>query len=132
MILKLDFGKNSYDIEIDKGLLSSIHKDIEQRNHILIVTDSGVPKQYVDSLVANIEDKNVIYTIEQGEQSKNIDNLKNILQFMLTNDFKRNDCVVAIGGGVVGDLSAFSASIYMRGIDFYNVPIAPQIQRLID
>lgn len=122
MILKLDLGKNSYDIEIDKGLLSSIHKDIEKRNHILIVTDSGVPKQYVDSLVANIEDKTVIYTIEQGEQSKNIDNLKNILQFMLTNDFKRNDCVVAIGGGVVGDLSAFSASIYMRGIDFYNVP----------
>ena len=122
MILKLDLGKNSYDIEIDKGLLSSIYKDIEKRNHILIVTDSGVPKQYVDSLVANIEDKTVIYTIEQGEQSKNIDNLKNILQFMLTNDFKRNDCVVAIGGGVVGDLSAFSASIYMRGIDFYNVP----------
>lgn len=122
MILNLDLGKNSYDIEIDKGLLSSIYEDIEKRNHILIVTDSGVPKQYVDSLVANIEDKTVIYTIEQGEQSKNIDNLKNILQFMLTNDFKRNDCIVAIGGGVVGDLSAFSASIYMRGIDFYNVP----------
>lgn len=122
MIINLNLGKNSYEIEIDNGLLSSIYKDIENRNHILIVTDSGVPTKYLDILIGNIREKCVIYTIEQGEQSKNIGNLKNILNFMLTNEFKRNDCVIALGGGVVGDLSAFAASIYMRGIDFYNIP----------
>lgn len=122
MIIKLSLKKNSYDIEISKCILKDIHKDFECRNHILVVTDSGVPTKYLDTLIENINDKCFVYTIEQGEQSKNIDNLKNILQFMLSNDFKRNDCVIALGGGVVGDLAAFSASIYMRGIDFYNIP----------
>lgn len=122
MIINLLLEKNSYDIEISKGILKDIHKDFECRNHVLVVTDSGVPTKYLDSLIQNMNDKCFIYTIEQGEQSKNIDNLKNILQFILTNNFKRNDCIVALGGGVVGDLAAFSASIYMRGIDFYNIP----------
>lgn len=122
MIINLNLDKNSYGIEIEKGILSTIYKDIENRNHILIVTDSGVPRKYIDTIISKIEKKCFIYTIEQGEQSKNIDYLQNILKFLLANDFKRNDCIVAVGGGVVGDLSAFTASIYMRGIDFYNVP----------
>ena len=122
MKLKMNLGKNSYDIEISRNIIKDIYKDFTNRNHILVVTDSGVPTKYLDSLIQNINDKCFIYTIEQGEQSKNIDNLKNILQFMLSNNFKRNDCVMALGGGVVGDLAAFSASIYMRGIEFYNIP----------
>lgn len=122
MILNLNLQNNSYDIVVDKNILSKIFDDFNNINHILVVTDSGVPKEYLESLIENKKEKTFVYTIEQGEQSKNFDNVKNILRFMISNDFKRNDIVVALGGGVVGDLSAFCASIYMRGISFYNIP----------
>ena len=63
-----------------------------------------------------------IVTIPQGESSKNFTTLQSLLSTMLQNGFSRTDAVVAVGGGVVGDLSGFAAAIYMRGIDFYNVP----------
>lgn len=122
MILNLNLQNNSYDIVVDKNILSKIFDDFNNINHILVVTDSGVPKEYLESLIENKKEKTFVYTIEQGEQSKNFDNVKNILRFMISNDFKRNDTVVALGGGVVGDISAFCASIYMRGISFYNIP----------
>ncbi|MBR4172945.1 MAG: 3-dehydroquinate synthase, partial [Clostridia bacterium] len=57
-----------------------------------------------------------------GEQSKNITEFSHILSVVLENEFSRTDCVIAVGGGVVGDISGFAASCYMRGIDFYNIP----------
>ena len=57
-----------------------------------------------------------------GEDSKSLAVFGQLLQTMLEHDFSRKDCVVAVGGGVVGDLSGFAASAYMRGIDFYNIP----------
>jgi 3-dehydroquinate synthase len=60
--------------------------------------------------------------VEQGEVSKSLDSFEKLLQTMLTNGFSRKDCVVAVGGGVVGDLAGFAASAYMRGVDFYNIP----------
>ena len=64
----------------------------------------------------------VICTVEQGEGSKSPENFSKLLQTMLEHNFSRRDCVVAVGGGVVGDLAGFAASAYMRGIDFYNIP----------
>mgnify|MGYP003309819543 CR=1 FL=1 len=57
-----------------------------------------------------------------GEGSKSLEVFSKLLETMLENGFSRKDCVVAVGGGVVGDLSGFAASAYMRGIDFYNIP----------
>jgi len=64
----------------------------------------------------------VVLTIPQGEASKQTDSWALLLKTMVENDFTRTDCVVAVGGGVVGDLSGFAASTFMRGIDFYNIP----------
>ena len=63
-----------------------------------------------------------VYTIKQGEASKNFSNYEKILDFMIDNSFLRTDCVIAVGGGVVGDLAGFVSSTYMRGITFYNIP----------
>ena len=63
-----------------------------------------------------------ICVIPQGEQSKCFDNYKMLLEKMVEYSFTRTDCVIAVGGGVVGDLSGFVASSYMRGVDFYNIP----------
>ncbi|UKI15225.1 MAG: 3-dehydroquinate synthase [Clostridiales bacterium] len=61
----------------------------------------------------------VVVTLKHGEESKNFDNFKHILSVMLENSFSRKDCVVAVGGGVVGDIGGFAASCYMRGVDFF-------------
>jgi 3-dehydroquinate synthase len=63
-----------------------------------------------------------VYKIKQGEASKNFQNFENILNYLIENKFIRTDCIVAVGGGVVGDLAGFCASVYMRGITFYNIP----------
>jgi 3-dehydroquinate synthase len=60
--------------------------------------------------------------IPQGEKNKNFETYKFLLEVLSENEFTRNDCIVAVGGGVVGDISGFTASTYMRGIDFYNIP----------
>ena len=60
--------------------------------------------------------------IKHGESSKNIKNFEKILKFLIDNNFTRTDCVIALGGGVVGDLAGFVSASYMRGIEFYNIP----------
>lgn len=95
------------------------HLDLDRR--VLIVTDDGVPEEYSRTVAAQCA-KPLIITNPQGENSKSFLQLQKLLSAMLHDSFSRGDCVVAVGGGVVGDLSGFAASCYMRGIDFYNIP----------
>ena len=78
-------------------------------------------EEYAKAVAAQCKSP-VIYTVAEGEGSKSIDTFSKLLEVMLENGFSRKDCVVAVGGGVVGDLSGFAASAYMRGLDFYNIP----------
>lgn len=121
MIIPVNLGELSYDIVLQNGALNSIGKLVNLDRKVLVVTDSGVPHEYAETVAAQCKDA-VIATIPQGEASKCFDTLEDLLKKMLKADFTRKDCVVAVGGGVVGDLSGFTASCYMRGIDFYNVP----------
>ncbi|MCR5823583.1 MAG: 3-dehydroquinate synthase [Lachnospiraceae bacterium] len=111
----------SYDIIYEKGALSHLGDYLNTDRKALIVTDSGVPADYAKKAAACFKEAFTV-TIPQGEQSKNIDNYLLILKKMLEANFTRKDCVVAVGGGVCGDLAAFSASCYMRGLQFYNIP----------
>lgn len=121
MIINTGLGANSYDIVIERGAIKRAGELINLDRNVLVVTDSGVPAEYAQ-IVADMCRNSVKVVIAEGEQSKNFDNYKLLLETMLKNDFTRSDCVVAVGGGVVGDLSGFSAATYMRGIDFYNIP----------
>ncbi len=121
MIIHLDLDKDSYDIVLEKGAITKAGEYLNLDRKVLIVTDDGVPKEYAEVLAKQCKEP-VIATIPQGEESKNFDHFKKLLSIMLQNSFTRKDCVVAVGGGVVGDLSGFAAACYMRGIDFYNVP----------
>ena len=120
-IIKVNLGKDSYDIVVKRGCLKEAEKFINLNRKVMIVTDSGVPKEYAE-YIESVSKAPFKVVIEQGEQSKNFDNFKLILETMLNNNFTRTDCVVAVGGGVVGDLSGFVSACYMRGIDFYNIP----------
>lgn len=121
MKVRVELGKNSYDIIIERGSLKKVGTELDLNRKVLILTDSGVPKCYSEC-VASFCAAPFIYTVEQGEDSKSIETWKAVLEFMLENSFNRKDCVVAVGGGVVGDLAGFAAASFMRGIDFYNIP----------
>lgn len=121
MILTVNTTLGSYDIVLERGIINNIKPFIKTEKRALIVTDSGVPKQYSE-IVAEQFSQSVIKTIPQGEKSKSFETYRELLEVLSDNEFSRSDCIVAVGGGVVGDLSGFTAATYMRGIDFYNIP----------
>lgn len=121
MIVPVETKERRYDIILERGALSRAGKLLELNRKVLVVTDSGVPSQYADSVAKQCKTA-VRICIPQGEASKCFDLFKELLSAMLGAGFTRKDCVVAVGGGVVGDLCGFVSSCYMRGIDFYNIP----------
>lgn len=121
MNIHLDLKENGYDIVVERGILGKAGEQLNLNRRVLVVTDSGVPEIYAETLAKQCKTP-VICTVESGEASKSIETFGKLLHTMLENDFSRKDCVVAVGGGVVGDLSGFVASAYMRGVDFYNIP----------
>lgn len=121
MNIHLDLKDNSYDIIVERGILQKAGEQLNLNRRVLVVTDSGVPAIYAQTLAKHCKSP-IICTVESGEASKSIETFTKLLHIMLDNDFSRKDCVVAVGGGVVGDLSGFVASAYMRGVDFYNIP----------
>ena len=119
--LRVELGEDSYDIFIERGILKRAGKLLNLERRVLIVTDDGVPGKYALAVAAQCKSP-VIVTLKQGEVSKNVENLQMLWSKMLENDFTRSDCVVAVGGGVIGDMAGFCAATYMRGVDFYNLP----------
>ncbi len=121
MTIRMNLGEDSYGIVVERGVLANAGKHLNLNRRVLVVTDSGVPHEYAKTVAEQSKD-GVICTVEMGEASKSLETFEKMLRTMLDHGFSRKDCVVAVGGGVVGDLSGFAASAYMRGIDFYNIP----------
>lgn len=116
-----DSVDNKYDIKIERGILNRVKDELNLNRKVLIVTDDGVPSEYSKTIAEQCKDSALV-VIKQGEESKNFDSFLLLQKTMLEHGFSRKDCAVAIGGGVIGDLTGFAASCYMRGIDFYNIP----------
>ncbi len=121
MNISVNLGINSYDIIISRGILKKASEEINLNRKVFIITDDGVPKEYADCIANQCKEPH-IFSVLEGEGSKSIKAYEMLLSKMLSLGFDRTDCVVAVGGGVVGDLSGFVAASYMRGIDFYNIP----------
>ncbi len=123
MIIPINVGENSYDIILERGAIKKTgeYLGIPADRKVLVVTDSGVPTEYVNAVVAAFE-KSHIFTFPKGEASKNFDTYRQICETLMDLSFTRKDAVIAVGGGVTGDMTGFAAATYMRGIDFYNIP----------
>ncbi len=119
--IKVNLGENSYNVYVGKGLINEAENLFNLDRKVLIVTDDGVPSEYAKAVADQCKEAYVV-TVPQGEGSKSVETFSMLLSEMLNNGFNRNDCAVAVGGGVVGDLTGFASSAYMRGIDFYNIP----------
>ena len=119
--LNVKTDSKNYDIIIERGIISQADNFIKNHEKILIVTDENIPAEYANAVNEKINSSAVI-VVPAGERSKSIRTFEELLGLMLENGFTRKDAVIAVGGGVVGDLSGFTASCYMRGISFYNIP----------
>ena len=122
MKLTMQLKSRSYDIILKAGCLANLHQFTNVQNRkVFVLTDSGVPAEYAQTVAAQCPDS-TICTIPQGEGSKCLKVYGQVLQAMLEFGMDRKDLLVSVGGGVVGDLGGFCAASYMRGIDFVNCP----------
>ena len=121
MVISVSLGAQSYPIILDSGVLSHAGEHLALARRVLIVTDSGVPEEYAETVAGACRQARIC-TVPAGESSKNMGSYQQLLGKMLALGMGRGDCVVAVGGGMVGDLAGFAAATYMRVVDFYNVP----------
>lgn len=121
MILEVKNDSFKYDIIIEEGSLNNLSKYLNVNEKYLVITDTNVEKLYLQKVLSQLPNS-FSFVIEAGEESKNIDNYLKINEQLIKHEFTRSDSIIALGGGVVGDLSAFAASTFKRGIKFYNFP----------
>ena len=119
--LEVRLGRAGHPVFAGRGELARAGERFRLDRRCLVVTDGGVPARYAEA-VAGQCGAPVVATVPQGEASKCPEQWLGLLRRMKEARFDRGDCVVAVGGGVAGDLAGFAAATYMRGIDFYNVP----------
>lgn len=111
----------SYPVHIKYGLLSDIGTYIDLNRQIIIITDDFIPKIYLNTIKAKMN-LPMIFEVPQGENSKSMEIVYSIIDEMVTSNITRDCLILALGGGVIGDLAGFIASIYMRGVDFIQIP----------
>ncbi len=121
-------GFKPYDVIVGSGLLLEAEKWVGPfltNKRVVLVTDSNVGPLHADRILAQFQasgHKTHQIVIPAGESSKCFDGLKTLLDAMLDCGLDRKDVVMALGGGVIGDLTGFACAIYMRGIDFIQIP----------
>lgn len=121
MIIPVKTQNGGYNIYLERGAIKKAAEYFNLDRNVLIVTDSGVPREYAETVAQQCKES-IITVFPEGEASKNFDTYKSILDTLVGGGFTRTDCIVAVGGGVTGDMAGFAAATFMRGIDFYNIP----------
>ncbi len=121
MKLTVELDQNSYPIVIEKDCTLHLNEWIDTKRKTLLVHDSGIPDKWVKRVADQLENGHV-FCFEQGEESKNLQTLEQVLQAMVDAGLNRKSQVIALGGGVTGDMAGFAAAVFMRGIDFINIP----------
>ncbi len=121
-------GEPCYDIVFEKDF-SRLAQELRTLGYegrkLCIVTDSQVGPLYGGQVKEELEKEGMqteLYTFSAGEENKNLDTVRSLYTFLIEKHFDRKDCLIALGGGVTGDLTGFAAATYLRGIDFVQIP----------
>lgn len=124
ILVSFNSKKNEYPIFIGKGILSNIAKlfSLEIYSKMVVVADKNVKKILVKTILKYLPDNTSAITVPSGEKAKTIECVKNLWKELLRIGSDRKSLIINIGGGVAIDVSAFAASVYMRGLDFLNIP----------
>ena len=123
--LTVELGERSYPIYIGDSLLgqTDLLKQHIPGNSALIVTNETVAPLYLDSVKQHLGDlKHEVVILPDGEKYKNLEILNTIYDALLSNQFDRNTTLIALGGGVIGDLAGYTAASFLRGIPFVQIP----------
>ena len=121
-------SKINYDILVGSGLIKESGKLVKEAlrgKRALIVTDDIVDKLYTEIVKKSLEKENIITSVcvlQNGETNKNIESIYNIYSSLAKNELSRKDIIIALGGGVIGDMAGYAAATWMRGIDFVQIP----------
>ncbi len=121
-------ASSEYDVLVGQGLLHAVAEHIRsvtKGNSLCIVSDHTVWSYYGDDLKDSLTDAGFrckAICFSPGESAKCAKNYVALLEFLAENKFGRNDCILALGGGVIGDLAGFAAATYLRGIDYIQIP----------
>ncbi|MEA3316026.1 MAG: 3-dehydroquinate synthase [Campylobacterota bacterium] len=117
MTVKITLPDTSYDITIDTLNTISIDKKV------VVVTNPTISKLHLDYLLSKLDIKDLtVFEIPDGEQYKTLATIETILEHCFKNKLNRSSSLIAFGGGVIGDMTGFTASLYQRGIDFIQIP----------
>jgi len=123
-----NIGDISYPLYIERGVLDTVGKKIRAsfpESKVIIISDDKVFSIYGDKVINNIEAEGLTANsiiVEQGEQSKSLSTMQYVFDKLLEYETSRTDVIVALGGGVVGDLTGFVASCYLRGVKYIQIP----------
>lgn len=124
--IEVKLGKRSYPIWIGKKSLEiNLKNAVSKYKQLLIVTNTIIEKLYLEETLTAVKDENKrinVLILEDGEKYKTIESLNSIFEKLLIEKFNRSCCLVALGGGVVGDITGFGAACYQRGVDFIQIP----------
>ncbi len=126
-ILPIKTKSKHYNIYIGHNIISKLNL-ITKKEKIgfeksLIVYDQKVPKKFLEKIKSRLNsDVKLTFLFKASEKNKNIKYVQSLLEILFKNNFTRNDVILCLGGGISGDLAAFAASIYKRGLKFINVP----------
>lgn len=128
MQLKVNLPHHPYDLVIEKDSLVKAGQwvaSLWKPQKIAIVTDDKVGPLYAQRVAVSLEEVGfqvILFEFPEGEASKSLEVSQQVYEFLVKNDMTRSDGIIALGGGVVGDLAGFVASTYMRGIHFLQIP----------
>lgn len=117
-----------YTVYIENGLLQQLKNyvpTVKAPCQVAIITDDRVSEYYLHTVTSQLTIAGYTvcqYLFPHGESSKNVEELINIVEFLAEKRFTRSDLIVALGGGVVGDMAGFAAATYLRGIDYIQIP----------
>ena len=121
MVLMISTGHGNCPVYIERGVINKASGLIGAERKVLIVTDSGMPAVWTDRLREQFPGAD-LFVFPQGEGSKDLAVYAELISDMIRCGMSRGDCIIALGGGVVGDLAGFAAATYMRGIDYIYIP----------
>jgi 3-dehydroquinate synthase len=126
--IPVSLGERSYDITVDPGVSEAIGdrlRDLSKSERVGIVTDRHVARHYLQRIVRSLKRAGfeaVPIVLPPGERSKTLSTVSRILDVLAKHRFERRSMLIALGGGVIGDLTGFAAAIYQRGMPFVQVP----------
>lgn len=119
--INIHSNKKDYEIIIKNNLLNDLREYLDVNRYYVIISDDNIPNHYVN-LVKEVCINNLFISFPEGEKSKSLFQFQRIISILQDNNVTRDACIIALGGGVTGDLSGFIAATYLRGIDYIQIP----------